>query len=226
VNKQLVSSFGRWLTVTGVVLLMIYAGTLAFRSISSRRALQEFDQARTVAEKAERKETEVAPDVPTIDLQTYKYEKVDFSLWSPKRVTAYSESLKTDNGSALAVLRLERFNLRVPVFERTDDLTLNRGAGWIQGTARPGATGNIGIAGHRDGFFRGLKDVVKGDRIELATVARAATYIVDQIEIVSPSDVRVLQPRSTPSLTLVTCYPFYFVGAAPRRFIVHASLGK
>ena len=103
---------------------------------------------------------------------------------------------------------------------------LNRGVGRIIGTARPGGPGNIGIAGHRDGFFRGLKDISVGDDVELTTTKERATYIVDQIEIVSPTDVRVLQPRGVSSLTLVTCYPFYFVGDAPNRFIVHASLAS
>jgi sortase A len=125
-------------------------------------------------------------------------------------VRAYSENPRKKDGSPLAVLRFEKLNLRVPVFEGTDDWTLDRGAGWIEGTARLGEAGNIGIAGHRDGFFRGLKDVGKGDAIELASTALTATFLVDQIEIVDPEDVAVLQPRPAPSLTLVTCYPFLF----------------
>jgi sortase A len=96
--------------------------------------------------------------------------------------------------------------------------------GHIGGTMRPGENGNIGIAGHRDGFFRVLKDVGPGDAIELATTSRTDTYVVDQIVLVSPNDVSVLQPRSISSLTLVTCYPFYFVGSAPQRYIVQASI--
>ena len=109
------------------------------------------------------------------------------------------------------------------MFEGTDDLVLNRGLGWIVGTARPGDTGNIGIAGHRDGFFRGLKDIAAGDTMELETQGRRATYVVDEIEIVTPEQVEVLKPRAAPAITLVTCYPFYFIGDAPRRFIVHAT---
>ena len=81
-----------------------------------------------------------------------------------------------------------------------------------------------GIAGHRDGFFRGLKDIVPGDVLELDSFGAHGTYTVDEIEIVEPKDGAVLRPRSKPSMTLVTCYPFYFVGSAPNRFIVHASL--
>ena len=151
---------------------------------------------------------------------------VDFSLWAGKRVTAYKQALATHMGAPLAVLSIPRLRLDVPVFEGTDELTRNRGAGRIAGTARPGEGGNIGIAAHRDGFFRGLKDVRPGDRIELAQLRRKFAYTVDNISVVDPGDVTVLQARPQPSLTLVTCYPFYFIGDAPQRYIVQASLAN
>ena len=80
----------------------------------------------------------------------------------------------------------------------------------------------MGIAGHRDGFFRGLKDLVIGDLIELDTVQGTEAYRVERTWVVSPEDVSVLDPTSTRALTLVTCYPFYFVGSAPDRFILRA----
>jgi len=116
--------------------------------------------------------------------------------------------------------------LCVPVFNGTDALTLNRGAGRIVETAWPGEQGNIGIAAHRDGFFRGLKDVGLGDTIEMVTLSQTETYIIDRITIVDPSDVSVLQPRQRTSLTLITCYPFYFLGSAPQRYIVQASAAE
>lgn len=149
---------------------------------------------------------------------------IDFSLWSGNRVRAYTEALAARLGAPLAVLSIPRLALTVPVFDGTDKLTLNRGAGRIRGTARPGDRGNIGIAGHRDGFFRSLKDIRAGDQIELALLDRKLTYAVDNIVVVSPSDVSILRTRPQPSLTLVTCYPFYFIGDAPRRYIVQASL--
>jgi sortase A len=149
---------------------------------------------------------------------------VDFSLWSGQRVKAYAQALAAKLGSPLAVLSIPKLGLDVPVFEGTGELTLNRGAGRIAGTARPGEQGNIGIAAHRDGFFRGLKDIQVGDQIELAVLRRKFVYTVDSITVVKPSDVSVLQARPRPSLTLVTCYPFYFVGDAPQRYIVQASL--
>jgi sortase A len=150
----------------------------------------------------------------------------DFSLWSPNRIHGYEQSLTSHFAPAIAVLRIPKIGLEVPVLEGTDDLNLNRGLGHISGTATPGNSGNVGIAGHRDGFFRGLKDVAAGDSIEIMTPSETSTYTIDQIVIVDPSDVSVLAPRSNSSLTLVTCYPFYFVGSAPQRYVVQASLTK
>jgi sortase A len=110
----------------------------------------------------------------------------------------------------------------VAVLGGTDDWTLNRAVGHIEGTAGPGAAGNSGIAGHRDGFFRGLKDVAVGDAIELETLGAVHHYRVTRTWIVEPDDVSVLDPTASPAVTLVTCYPFYFVGSAPQRFIVRA----
>jgi LPXTG-site transpeptidase (sortase) family protein len=89
-------------------------------------------------------------------------------------------------------LNIPKIHLEVPVFEGTDDLTLDRGVGRIVGTAHPGQPGNIGIAGHRDGFFRGLKDIAPGEEIELRVHDAVATYVVDQITVVTPQDVSVL----------------------------------
>src|SRR5262249_22682560 len=114
----------------------------------------------------------------------------------------------------------------IPVFERISRVNLQRGAGWISGTAKPGEVGNGGIAGHRDGFFGGLKDVSIGDAMDLYTTTSIRRYRVEQVEIVEPDNVSVLKPRQAPSITLVTCYPFYFVGNAPLRFIVHGALSE
>jgi sortase A len=148
---------------------------------------------------------------------------VDFTLWNPKRVAAYKESLTTKTDLPLAILRIPKINLEVPVFNDTDDLTLNRGVGRILGTAQVGQPGNLGIAGHRDGFFRGLKDIGPDDVIEVIRPGQTDLYAITQIQIVDPENVSVLAPTSTQTLTLVTCYPFYFIGNAPQRYIVTAS---
>lgn len=149
---------------------------------------------------------------------------VEYALWSVQRISAYERSLTRHVDPPLAVLRIPKLGLDVPVLNGIDDLTLNRGVGRIPGTALPGQEGNIAIAGHRDGFFRGLKDILAGDTIELHTTIGTDVYVVDEIRITSPDDLSVLQRRPKASLTLVTCYPFYFIGSAPKRYVVEASL--
>jgi sortase A len=148
---------------------------------------------------------------------------VDVSLWSDVRVKAWKESLESDRRAPLALLRVPRLKIDVPVLEGTDDLTLNRGAGWIEGTARPGAPGNVGLSAHRDGFFRALKDVAVGDELIVETPRETARYAVAWTKIVEPDDVSVLDDTGGDAVTLVTCYPFYFVGSAPQRLIVRAT---
>jgi sortase A len=149
---------------------------------------------------------------------------VDFTLWSPGRIREYKQSLASRIDPPIAVLAIARIGILVPVLEGTDDLSLNRGVGRIAGTAQPGESGNFGIAGHRDGFFRGLKDIRNGDLIQVRTLDTTYVYTVEDLKVVEPDDVSVLRNREQPTLTLVTCYPFYFVGPAPQRFIVTASL--
>jgi sortase A len=144
------------------------------------------------------------------------------TLWSPARVKAWEESLAREAPDVLAVLKIPRLHLEVPVLEGTDDWTLNRGAGHIEDTSRPSERGNVGIAGHRDGFFRPLKDLAVGDVLELEIRGGTERYRVEKIWIVNPEDVSVLDPTPSKAVTLVTCYPFYFVGAAPQRFIARA----
>ena len=158
----------------------------------------------------------------TLQAGTATDEAPDFSLWSTQRVSAWRKAIKEPLPTPLAVLRIPKLRLEVAVLPGTDDATLDRGLGHIDDTALPGTDGNAGIAGHRDGFFRGLKDILPGDTIEIATLDRKETYRVERTWIVDPSDVSVLDPTPSASLTLVTCYPFYFVGSAPQRFIVRA----
>lgn len=122
--------------------------------------------------------------------------------------------------------RLEIPNLRLTamVREGADAGTLRRAVGHIPGTALPGRTGNVGLAGHRDTFFRALRNIQPNDAIELQTERGTYRYVVESTSIVGPRDVRVLASSGGQSLTLVTCYPFYYVGSAPKRFIVHAAL--
>lgn len=146
----------------------------------------------------------------------------DYSLWNGQRVTDYKESLKADLAPPLGVLTIKSLNLQVPIFNGTDDLTLDRGAGRIKGMARTDEEGNLGISGHRDGFFRVFKDIQVGDEIMIQTAAEVEKYEVTDMKIVPKEDHSVLAPTDQKTLTVVTCYPFYFVGHAPERLIVTA----
>jgi sortase A len=150
----------------------------------------------------------------------------DQSAWSAQRQADYRESLAETFDAPPGVLEIPSLKLTVPIFEGTSELVLNRGVGWIEGTAMPGEEGNIGLAGHRDGYFRGLKDLRVGDTIEVQSVGRTLRYRVSSLKVVDPTDVSVLDPTDEPSVTLVTCYPFYYVGNAPQRYIVRGTLDR
>ena len=162
----------------------------------------------------------VTPPPPARDL-TWSG-KVDMTLWSPGRVKAYRAALQQQSPPTLAILRIPRIKLEVPVYDGTTDAVLDLAAGRIEGTALPGTTGNVGIAAHRDGFFRVLKDLKEGDALELDTPSAAEQYRVEWIRITTPDDVSVIDPTPGRAVTLVGCYPFYHVGSAPQRFIVRA----
>jgi sortase A len=147
----------------------------------------------------------------------------DQELWSSKRIEDYEESLKVPTELPQAVLTIDSLDIQVPVYNGADEFNLNRGVARIKGTGFIDQPGNLGIAGHRDGFFRGLKDINLGDSIALQTTRGIVNYNVSSIEIVDPSDVSVLAQTETATITLVTCYPFYYVGHAPKRYIVKAE---
>ena len=181
----------------GIVLLGGAFGARAFGEVERRQAIAAFERAHTP----------------------------DQALWSENRIRAYanrdSESGAVETLPA-AVLRLARVGLEVPVYAGTSERNLNRGAALVEGTAVPGSDGNIAIAAHRDGYFRLLESVVPGDVIELDDPLRQRSYRVTELSIVEPTDVRPLHATDHAAVTLVTCYPFYFVGNAPQRFIVRA----
>jgi sortase A len=148
--------------------------------------------------------------------------EVDMKLWSPGRVKAYKAALQLETPPTLAILRIPRLKLEVPVYDGTTDAVLDLAAGRIEGTALPGTAGNVGIAAHRDGFFRVLKDVKEGDALVLDTPVATEHYKVEWIRITTPDDVSVIDSTPGHAVTLVGCYPFYHVGPAPQRFIVRA----
>lgn len=123
----------------------------------------------------------------------------------------------------LGRMEIPRLGVSVIIAEGTDEATLRRAGGHIAGTAFPGQQGNVGIAGHRDTLFRPLRNIRRNDVITLTTLAGEYRYRVMSTDIVNPTDVSVLESDGDEVLTLVTCYPFYFVGPAPDRFIVRAK---
>jgi sortase A len=191
----------RWIERTawtvGCTLLCLYGGTRLWVQESSAQAVAEF------------RAMSVGP--------------ADQSLWSHQRVTAYVEAQRAGDAPE-AVLRIPSLPLEVPVYSDTSELNLDRGAGRIPGTAGLEQSGNLGLAAHRDGFFRKLKDAELGMEMFLEHGGRTLRYHIVEISIVAPEDGSVLAPTSRPSITLVTCYPFYFVGSAPQRYIVRAEL--
>jgi sortase A len=124
----------------------------------------------------------------------------------------------------LGRLEIPTLGVSTIVREGEDARTLQLAVGHIAGTSLPGAPGNMGLAGHRDTFFRRLREINPGDLIRLVAVEGTFTYAVESTEIVDPDDLWVLDPTPEPSLTLVTCYPFTYIGTAPERFIVRARL--
>jgi sortase A len=120
-------------------------------------------------------------------------------------------------------IEIPRLDISVMVIEGSTDAILRHAAGHIAGTALPGRPGNVGISAHRDTFFRPLRNIRGGDIVVLTTPFGAWRYRVVSTRIVKPENVSVLDPTPTPVLTLVTCYPFYFLGPAPDRFIVRAE---
>ena len=146
----------------------------------------------------------------------------DRTLWSAGRVQAYEAAASLSLAPA-GVLRMPSIGLVVPIYEGTSDSVLNRGAGRIEGTAALDEQGNIGLAAHRDGFFRALKDIRLGDVFTLDTLRASYRYRVTELLVTEPTDTSVIARTPTASVTLVTCYPFYFVGSAPKRYIVRAE---
>ena len=185
----------------GVVCLVTWGALHIDGALGARRELDRF------AVQAAGLETPAAPDL---------------SLWGMERIIAWRQALSEPSPPPLAVLRIPKIHLEVAVLRGTDDVALNRAVGHIEDTALPGTEGNSGIAGHRDGFFRGLKDIAPEDVIELETLRGRELYRVERIWVVAPEDVSVLDPTPARSLTLVTCYPFYHIGPAPQRYIVRA----
>jgi sortase A len=155
----------------------------------------------------------------------YWFQKIETSRFEAVSAPAKSPALKpvpVANGGVIGELEVPRIGLKAIVLQGDSENELRRAIGHLPETAMPGDTGNVALAGHRDGLFRPLRKVLPGDSIILRTPDHEFEYQVEWTAVVPPTAVRVLQPTSEPARTLVTCYPFYYVGSAPERFVVRA----
>ena len=162
-------------------------------------------------------------------LGVFAYETVEARRFQAQQAAEFARAAQAyapvavRAGGLLGMLDVPRLKLTAPVIEGDDEATLKRAAGHLPDTPLPWETGNTAIAGHRDGLFRPLKDIKVGDEIRFRSSRDEFRYRVTDTSIVKPDDLSVLAPRGPASLTLITCYPFYYVGDAPNRFIVRAE---
>jgi sortase A len=125
-------------------------------------------------------------------------------------------------GDAIGEIQVPRLGLNAIVVQGNSPASLRRAVGHISKSALPGEWGNVALAGHRDTFFRPLRDIRLGDEIRFKTRERSFEYRVESIEVGAPTDIRVLESSTGHDLTLLTCFPFHFVGPAPKRLVVRA----
>jgi sortase A len=140
---------------------------------------------------------------------------------APPQPTAGAPQVEVDPG-LVGRVEIPRLDISAIVREGVDSGTLSRAVGHVPSTPLPGSHGNVAIAAHRDTYFRNVRNIRKGDRIRMVTPKGTFEYAVESLKIVAPTEVRVLDPTPQPAITLVTCYPFNYVGSAPKRFIVRA----
>ena len=206
----------------GLVLIALHCSARAYGELERREAIAAFSDARGEVHAEADVFLEAAPATGEI----VPVQRVpDQARWSASRIREYAAGAAAIGESAAlaaAVLRIPRVALEVPVYSGSSERNLNRGAALIAGTGAPDSDGNIAIAAHRDGYFRALRGVAVGDLVELETPHRRRQYRITELSIVDPENVSPLHDTEMPALTLVTCYPFYFVGSAPQRFIVRA----
>lgn len=155
-------------------------------------------------------------------LEELRLERRDVHLPSPAAAAPAGPHSRVAR-SLVGRIEIPRLGLSAIVREGVDDRTLSRAVGHVPETALPGGAGNIALAGHRDTFFRPLRQIRTGDRIRISTPDGDFSYVVRDTRVVAPTEMSVLDPTPEPTLTLITCYPFNYVGAAPNRFIVRAQ---
>lgn len=246
--------FGQFLRITGFICLALGIAVLGYVGSSLVRSSDEYHQGIATFHAAKEAQQRASIEsltphlepVRNVDLDADKSEMPDNagslaaapikgsslltappdqSDWSEKRINAFKVLTQPPaEDFPEGIVRIPAIGLEIPVFSGTQEVNLTRGAGRIEGTPPLGDAGNTGIASHRDGYFRALKDVEIGHEIEVETFGGVEQYSIVDLLIVDPEDIHVLDESEHKTLTLVTCYPFYYVGSAPKRFIVRAEV--
>jgi sortase A len=198
-------SRGRWLRRTEWLLLAVAATCACYLS-------GVYVEGASAAEQANHMTAGTHTQTPPQGLSSAHNVKVDPN---PSRFAA---------ATVIGKLEIRQIGLSVPILPDYAAKSLLKGVGYVPGTAVPGGLGNVGVAGHRDTYFRPLRNIKPKMDIRMAGPDGVYHYQVDRMEIVTPDQVEVLDTHDRPELTLITCYPFNYIGAAPKRFIVHAHL--
>jgi sortase A len=198
--------WSRFLFAAGTCLVLASAATYGYGEVSTRAAKRDFARQLSAAAVEQR------PGFPTAVADAAGGGRAAWRARAAPR-----------EGDLIGLLTLPRLDLVVPVREGTSEATLLQGAGHVFGTARPGQDGNVALAAHRDMHFRPLRKVRAGDEVRLTTLEGTRVYRVERTAVVEPDDVSALAKTDEGRLTLITCYPFSFVGRAPRRFLVFAE---
>lgn len=204
------------------VLLGLYASGTLYLLRSQEQAIAAFRSLQRAAPHLQAADANLPESAVKPLSKSLQTAAPDTTSWSATRLASYNAAPAA--GAPQAILRIRALDLEVPIYLGATEWNMNRGAAWIEGTAPIGSSGNTGLAAHRDGFFRPLGRIAVGDEVEIETAVAQLRYRVTQTRIVAPQAVEELAHTASSTVTLVTCYPFYFVGPAPQRFIVRAEL--
>jgi sortase A len=195
-------------------------------TVASEQVMRVADSAPAAPQPTDTYGPSIPADIPqTSDLQDVSAPASEEVLSAPVAEPASVEKKEPPpiDPNVLGRIEIPRIGMKAIVRDGADEGTLARAVGLVPGTARPGEEGNVVLAGHRDSFFRPLRRIRMNDRIRLVTPGETYEYQVASLRVVEPTEVSVLDSRGVEEITLITCYPFRFIGTAPERFIVTAT---
>lgn len=211
----------RLLYVIAVVCLGWFAADRTITAVYQAAQEREFQAQRLEQFSGDGAAPSALADVESPTVGEVVQARTDAAAVRPQKAAA-SQTPEPSRG-LVGRISIPRLGVSAIIREGVDRRTLSRAVGHVPGTAHPGGDGNSALSAHRDTFFRPLERIRPGDRIKVSTLDRDITYVVSETRIVPPTDVSVLAPTDTRTLTLITCYPFTYVGPAPDRFIVRAT---